>query len=83
MMGAFGIAILASAALPLLRLWRGPTFWDRVAGANSLNVRVALALAAEGIQGGKAVLLDVALAYALLGFLGAVLLARFGERGER
>ncbi len=83
MMGAFGIAVLASAALPLLRLWRGPTFWDRVAGANSLNVRVALALAAEGIQGGKAVLLDVALAYALLGFLGAVLLARFGERGER
>lgn len=83
MMGAFGIAILASATLPLLRLWRGPTFWDRVAGANSLNVRVALALAAEGIQGGKAVLLDVALAYALLGFLGAVLLARFGERGER
>jgi multicomponent Na+:H+ antiporter subunit F len=83
MMGAFGIAVLASAALPLVRLWRGPTFWDRVAGANSLNVRVALALAAEGIQGGKAVLLDVALAYALLGFLGAVLLARFGERGER
>ena len=83
MMGALGIAVLASAAFPLVRLWRGPTFWDRVAGANSLNVRVALALAAEGIQGGKAVLLDVALAYALLGFLGAVLLARFGERGER
>ncbi|MGY4707182.1 monovalent cation/H+ antiporter complex subunit F [Candidatus Bipolaricaulota sp. J31] len=77
------MAVLVSAVPAFLRLWRGPSFWDRVAGANSLNVRVALALSLEGVLGGRAVLLDVALAYALLGFLGAVLLARFGERGER
>jgi len=83
MKGIWGAVILLSAVAPLVRLWRGPSFWDRVAGANSLNVRVALVLALEGVLGGRAVLLDVALAYALLGFLGAVLLARFGERGER
>lgn len=83
MRGICGTAILLSAVVPLFRLWRGPSFWDRVAGANGLNVRVALVLALEGALGGRPVLLDVALAYALLGFLGAVLLARFGERGER
>lgn len=83
MRGIFAAAILGSAVLPMMRLWRGPTFWDRVAGANSVNVRVALVLALEGALGENPVLLDVALAYALLGFLGAVLLARFGERGER
>ncbi len=83
MNGIYQGLIIASAVPPFLRLWRGPNFWDRVAGANGVNVRVALVLALEGIAGGKAVLLDVALGYALLGFLGAVLLARFGERGER
>ena len=83
MNGVYQGLIIATALFPLLRLWRGPHFWDRVAGANGINVRVALVLALEGVAGGRAVLLDVALGYALLGFLGAVLLARFGERGER
>ena len=42
MRGFWGTAILLSAVVPLFRLWRGPSFWDRVAGANGLNVRVAL-----------------------------------------
>jgi len=81
--GIYQGLIITTAIFPFLRLWWGPSFWDRVAGANGINVRVALVLALEGIAGGKAVLLDVALGYAFLGFLGAVLLARFGERGER
>jgi len=77
------VGILVSAVFPLLRLWRGPSLWDRSAGASSLNVRVALLLACEASFTGRGLLLDVALAYAALGFLGTVLLARFGERGER
>lgn len=75
--------ILVSAAFPLLRLWRGPSLWDRLAGTSSLNVRVALLLACEASLTGQGLLLDVAFAYAALSFLGTVLLARFGERGER
>lgn len=71
-----------SALPPLLVLWRGPTLWDRLAGAASLNIRVTLFLAAHAAFSGHGLLLDVALAYAILGFLGTVLLARFGERGE-
>lgn len=75
--------LVVSAILPLWRLWRGPTLWDRLAGASSLNVRVALLLITEAVLSGQGLLLDVALAYAALGFLSTVLLARFGERGER
>lgn len=77
------ILLLLSAVPPLLVLWRGPTLWDRLAGASSLNTRVALVLAAHAAFSGHEILLDVALAYAILGFLGTVLLARFSERGER
>ncbi|MGC9529518.1 MAG: monovalent cation/H+ antiporter complex subunit F [Candidatus Bipolaricaulaceae bacterium] len=77
------VGILASALPPLVRLWRGPTLWDRLAGAGAINVRIALLLAAEAPLSGQSLLLDVALAYAALSFLGVVLVARFGERGER
>jgi len=43
---------------------------------------VVLALALWAALWERPVLLDVALAYAVLGFLGTVLVARFGERGE-
>lgn len=52
-------------------------------GGLLLNTRVALVLAAHAAFSGHEILLDVALAYAILGFLGTVLVARFGERGER
>ncbi|GAB4305466.1 MAG: hypothetical protein Kow0097_03860 [Candidatus Bipolaricaulota bacterium] len=76
-------ALFATALPPLGRLWVGPTLWDRLTGAASLNVRIALALAAEAAFAGHGILLDVALSYAVLGFLGTVLVARFAERGLR
>jgi len=77
------VTLVFTALPPLGRLWVGPTLWDRLTGAASLNVRVTLALAAEAAFAGHGILLDVALAYAVLGFLGTVLVARFGERGQR
>ncbi len=71
-----------SAIPPFVVLWRGPTLWDRLVGAASVNLRITLFLAAHAVFFGHGILLDVALAYAVLGFLGTVLLARFGERGE-
>ncbi|MBC7093338.1 hypothetical protein H5T53_04970 [Candidatus Bipolaricaulota bacterium] len=80
---ALEVAVAAAALPPLFVLWRGPTLWDRLCGAAALNVRVAVLLACEAALSGHGLLLDVALAYAVLGFLGTVLVARFGERGER
>ncbi len=83
-MSAILTTVVALSALPpLARLWRGPSLWDRLTGATSVNVRITLLLALEAARSGHGVLLDVALAYAMLGFLGTVLVARFGERGER
>lgn len=73
------LAVGFSALPPFLRLWQGPSLWDRLAGATGVNTRVSLILAAQALLTGQELLLDVALAYAALGFLGVVLVARFGE----
>jgi len=76
--------ILSSALLLLLyRLWRGPTPWDRLLAYNSASNRAVLILALASIVLGEPVLLDVAITYAAVSFLGVVILSRFLEREGR
>ena len=88
-----GIDVLATAgnvALTLVglglfltawRLFRGPTLADRVVALEliaSMMVGIAAVLA---IVGEQAILIDVGIALALVGFLGAVAFARYIEKG--
>ena len=76
--------ILSSALLLLLyRFWRGPTPWDRLLAYNSASNRAVLILALASIVLGEPVLLDVAITYAAVSFLGVVILSRFLEREGR
>lgn len=76
-------SVLLAAIVPLLfLLMRGPTAWDRLVAYNSAANRVTGVLAISSVIFHKPVLLDVAIIYAALSFIGVVALARFMERGE-
>ena len=75
--------VLLATIVPLLFiLVRGPTAWDRLLAYNSAANRVAAVLAIASVVFRQPVLLDVAIIYAALSFIGVVALARFMERGE-
>jgi len=73
--------LLVSLAAVLWRLVRGPTAWDRLLAYNSASNRVVVVLAIAAVTAGQPALLDVAVVYVALGFLGIIILARFMERG--
>ena len=75
--------ILLSIALACLRLVRGPQAADRVIALDLIAVLVVAFLAAYAIDTGNTSFLDVAIAYALVAFLGTVALARFLLRSRR
>jgi len=75
-----GILLLSLAAI-LWRLLAGPTPWDRLLAYNSASNRVVAVLAIAAVTAGRSVVLDVAVVYVALSFLGIVVLARFMERG--
>jgi multicomponent K+:H+ antiporter subunit F len=64
------------------RMFRGPRAQDRVLGFDTLYVNAMLLLLTFGIRSGKTLYFEAALAMALLGFVGAVALAKFLLRGE-
>jgi len=74
--------LLASIVPLLLILAKGPTAWDRLLAYNSAANRVTGVLAISSVVLHLPVLLDVAIVYAALSFIGVVALSRFMERGE-
>ncbi len=77
--GLAGVAFL----LALFRFLKGPSAADRVAAFDVLTIISITGIVLLALVGERAIYLDVALVYALLSFLGVIVIARFIERGLR
>lgn len=75
--------LMVSAFLSFLRLAIGPQAADRVVALDLICVLVIAILTTYATHTGDSRFLDVAIAYALIAFLGTVALSRFLMRGRR
>ncbi|MFP4631034.1 MAG: monovalent cation/H+ antiporter complex subunit F [Candidatus Acetothermia bacterium] len=69
-----------SLVLTLYRLFRGPDVLNRLLGYSSVSAKIVILLAVEGVFKGRRVFVNLALIYAILSFLGIVIIARYIER---
>lgn len=77
-------AVLAVAAgLALARLIRGPSVLDRVVAMDVMLAVVVAGIATEAAYSRDATALPVLVVLSILGFTGAVSVARFATRGGR
>lgn len=70
-----GLAFL----MALVRFVRGPVAVDRVIAFDVLTIVALTGIVLLALEEGRAVYLDVALVYALLSFLGVIVVARYLE----
>lgn len=71
------IAILVTMALALIRALLGPTVYDRVLAVNMFGTKTVLLLSVIAFLGGRPDFLDLALAYALINFIGVLAVLEF------
>jgi multicomponent Na+:H+ antiporter subunit F len=74
------LILMVSMALVVIRLVRGPQAADRIVSLDLFCVLLVAFLALSSVFARQASFLDVAIAYALVAFLGTVAFARFLER---
>lgn len=76
-------AILTGLAflLALYRFFKGPSAADRVVAYDVLTIIAITGIVFTALAEGRGIYLDVALVYALLSFLGVIVVARYLERG--
>lgn len=75
------LALLAAMALALTRAIAGPTLYDRILAANTFGTKTVLILAVVGFLSGRPDFLDIALAYALINFIGTIAVLKFFKFG--
>jgi multicomponent Na+:H+ antiporter subunit F len=78
---AVAIAEACVALLLLPRIARGPSVSDRIVALNTVSTQAALAVLFYAAGADRAVYLDVAIWLVSFSYLGAIVWARFLERG--
>ncbi len=77
------LAVAVAVFMAFYRIARGPSLPDRVMGLDMIGLMSVSVVALVAIATGQEVLLDAALAMALVSFLGTVAFSRFIERRGR
>ena len=68
--------------LALSRALAGPTTYDRIAAVNMFGTKTVLLIAVLAFLSGRSDVLDIALVYALINFIGVVAALKLVSRGD-
>ena len=82
MLIAASLAILVTMGLALVRALAGPTTYDRIAAVNMFGTKTVLLIAVLAFMSGRTDLLDIALVYALINFIGVVAALKLVTQGN-
>ena len=77
------VFLIIGIVITLIRLLKGPTVWDRLMAVNLISSKIIMILTLFAIFSNSIMLLDISIAYSLLGFLVIVLLCKFIAQGGR
>ncbi|MCH7633992.1 MAG: pH regulation protein F [Proteobacteria bacterium] len=77
MFTAAAAAILITMFLALVRLFAGPTLYDRVLAVNSFGTKTVLLIGVMGFLTERPEFLDIALLYALINFISTIAILKF------
>ena len=76
------LAILVTIALALARAFIGPTLYDRILAVNMVGTKTVLLIAVFAVLSGRTEMIDIALIYALINFIGVVAVLKLVEQGN-
>ncbi|MFT7593390.1 MAG: multicomponent Na+:H+ antiporter subunit F [Paracoccaceae bacterium] len=71
------IALFVAMILVGIRLFSGPTLYDRVMALNSFGTHTVLFIGVLGFLNDRPDFLDIALLYALINFVGTIAILKF------
>ena len=75
------IAIALAAFITLIRIMLGPTVPDRVVGVDTLNTLIVAGMILLGAAYDRVIYIDIAIVYALLSYIGTLVIAKYLQGG--
>jgi multicomponent Na+:H+ antiporter subunit F len=83
LMGIYMMILGFALLLPFWRVMRGPTVFDRMLGVGVIGTKTVMLVCLVGYLFGRVdMFVDIALAYAMLNFIGAIVIAKYLDRSR-
>lgn len=73
--------LLITTSIVLYRVVKGPSIFDRIVGINAIGTKTIIILVLISYVFQRPSFLDIALLYAILNFIGSVVVSVYLERG--
>lgn len=77
------ILLILLLSLSLIRILLGPSLWDRLLGLNMVASKLLALIVLYASYKERSMYLDLAIVYALLGFVGIIFLSIYVQRKGR
>lgn len=74
------LIVLLLSIVGLIRVLLGPTIWDRMLGFSVFSSKIIIMAVLIGVIIRRTYIIDVAIIYGVLGFIGTIMIARTIER---
>lgn len=72
------VALTIIIAVPMFRVVKGPTLFDRILATNAIATKTIVLICLTGYIFDRIdMFIDITLAYAILGFLGSIVIAKY------
>ena len=76
----FSLVLTVIIFIPLYRVVKGPTIFDRMLGAGAIGTKTMVLILSIGFAYNRLdMFIDITLAYAILNFIGIIAIAKFLE----
>ncbi len=80
MISILAFIIAVAILLPFYRVMKGPTVFDRMVGVGVIGTKTIILICLTGFAFGRLeMFIDIAIAYAMLNFLGSIVIAKYLE----
>lgn len=76
------IVILLTLSIVFIRLIKGKTIWDKLFSLNLFAILTVMLIVTYAVEKQLTLVMDVAIAYSIIGFLALVLITRFISGGN-
>ena len=76
------LAVLVTMGLALTRALLGPTVYDRILAVNMFGTKTVLLIAVFAFVSRRTDIIDIAIIYALINFIGVIAVLKLVEQGN-
>jgi len=83
MLNIMMLVLLISIGIVFIRMIRGKNIWEKLLSLNLIAIMIVMIIITYAVEYQIELIMDIAIAYSIIGFLSLILLAKFIAGGRK